>query len=243
MEISIFPVHVSRMENAPISTLQKRVKERMDALELNAFETAKRANLGSSYVRDILRGKARNPAAANLAKLAEVLRTTPEYLLGRKPEDSTLRPVAAKVQGVSVVGKVSASSWYTVDDHSIEYYGDDVETVPSVSGYPIEWQFGLIVEGNCLNRIAADGTRLVCLDLIKSQQDIQENDLVIIERTRFSGQMRQITAKRVRASKQGFELWPESDDPAHQDPILLNEARDDETLRVWGKVLWILKRP
>src|SRR5688500_7474778 len=100
MELRFFPVHESRMEQAPISTLQKRVKERMAALQINAFETAKRANLGGSYVRDILRGKARSPAAANLAKLAEVLQTTPEYLLGRKPEDSTLRTVAAKVQGV-----------------------------------------------------------------------------------------------------------------------------------------------
>lgn len=80
------------------SALQTRVKERMDALGLNPFETAKRANLGASYVRDILRGKTRMPNAENIAKLAAVLATTADYLMDRSNE-STLRPVAAKVEG------------------------------------------------------------------------------------------------------------------------------------------------
>lgn len=225
------------------STLQKRVKTRMDLMGLNAFQTAKRAGLGDSYVRDILRGRTRVPNAENIEKLAAALETTPAFLMGREDTaDSTLRTVSAKVEGVPVLGRVAANTWYTADD-LVDENSAEVERVPSVSGYPLEWQFGLIVDGNCLNKIALDGDRLVCLDLIKAQVDIAEGDLVVVERLRFGGQMRQRTAKRVRRTTAGFELWPESTDPAHQDPIKLDDATDGDEIRVWGKVLWVLRRP
>lgn len=224
------------------STLQTRVKERMNALGLNAFETAKRANLGASFVRDILRGKTRVPNAENIGKLAAVLETTADYLMDRS-NDSTLRLVAAKVEGVPVLGRVAANTWYTADDDVIDVDTDDIERIPSISGYPVEWQFGMIVDGNCLNKVANNGDRLVCLDLIKSQADIAEGDLVIVERLKFNGQMRQRTAKRVKRTKAGYELWPESTDPAHQDPIMLDDVQDGEEIRVWAKVLWVLRKP
>lgn len=214
----------------------------MTALGTNAFQVAKKAGLGDSYVRDILRGRTASPNAANLGKLADALETTPSYLMGRDMGESTVRPVAAKVEGVRVLGRVAANSWQTVDD-DVEQDEETVERVPIVSGYPVEWQFGMIVEGNCLNKIAADGDRLVCLDLIKSQVDIAEDDLVIVERRKFGGLMRQLTAKRVKRTSQGFELWPESTDPAHQEPIVLKDIPDDVEIRVWAKVLWILRKP
>lgn len=68
-------------------------------------------------------------------------------------------------------------------------------------------------------------------------------DLVIVERRKFDGQMRQLTAKRVKGGKRGFELWPESTDPAHQEPIPLDDIPDDEDVRIWAKVLWVLRKP
>lgn len=225
-------------------TLKKRVKERLDALGLNALQAAKKAGLGESYVRDILRGRTLSPNAVNLGKLADALQTTPSELMGREMGESTIRPVAAKVGGVKVLGRVAANTWYTVDDEAaVDLEDDDVERIPSVSGYPVEWQFGMIVEGNCLNKVANDGDRLVCLDLIKSQVNIDEGDLVIIERRKFDGMMRQITAKRVKRTSAGFELWPESTDPAHQEPIVLKDVPDGEDIRVWAKVLWVLRKP
>lgn len=214
----------------------------MDELKINPYQTAKKAGLGGSFVRDILRGRTRSPSAENLAKLATALDTTPERLLGRSANESTLRHVAAKVEGVPVLGKVAANTWYTADDF-VNPDDEDIERIPSVSGYPVEWQFGMIVAGNCLNKIAHDGDRLVCLDLIKSQITIQDGDLVVVERKRFNGQMRQLTAKRVKRTSLGFELWPESHEPEHQEPIRLNDVPDGEDIRVWAKVLWVLRQP
>lgn len=232
------------MNDMPESTLKKRVLERMNALNLNAYQTAKKSKLGESYVRDILRGKTLNPTSAKLQRLANTLETTTAYLIGSDATGATVRQVAAKVTGVPVLGRVAANTWRTVDDDfESDFDAEEVERVPSVSGYPAEWQFGMIVEGNCLNKIARDGDRLVCLDLIKSQVDISEDDLVVIERRKFDGMMRQITAKRVKRTSTGFELWPESTDPDHQSPIVLSKVPDGEEIRIWAKVLWILRRP
>lgn len=241
----IFPECVYlRMADLELTPLQKNVAKRLEDQKLNALQAATNAGLGKSFVRDILRGKTRSPSAENLRKLADALGTTPEQLLSHDPANElSVRRIASKVEGIPVRGKVSAATWYTVDEFNDLTLDDDSERVPSVSGYPVEWQFGMIVDGNCLNKIAQDGDRLVCLDLISSQTDIQDGDLVIVERTRFNGQMRQRTAKRVKRTKAGFELWPESTDPAHQEPIRLDDLAEGEDVVVMAKVLWVLRKP
>lgn len=242
MDVNFPEIHYPAMNKPPESPLQKNLKARLADLQINALQAAKKAGLGDSFVRDILRGKTKSPSADNMVKLAGALSISLDELTGRKT-DSTLRPVRAKVEGVPVLGRVAASTWYTADDITVDAEDPDVERIPSVSGYPVEWQFGMIVEGNCLNMVAQDGDRLVCLDLIKSMVAIMEGDLVIVERLRFDGQMRQRTAKRVKKTKSGYELWPESTDPLHQEPIRLDDVTEGDDIRVWAKVLWVLRRP
>lgn len=141
---------------------------------------------------------------------------------------------------VPVLGSVRASYWQEVSDGGAFEMS---EMVPSSGGYPVDWQVAYRVDGNCLNKIASDGDTLVCVDLIKSGLSIENGDLVIIERTRYGGEMVQRTAKRVRRTSAGFELWPESDDPAHQEPIVLNDMAEHDEVRVAAKVLWILRKP
>ncbi len=161
---------------------------------------------------------------------------------GTVPPGIDLKPISTKVESMlHVRGKVAASAWIDVEEMDFGY--DDMQPVPSVSMYPAEWQFALEVEGNCLNKRADDGDILICLDIIKAQEDFKEGDLVVVERRKYGGQMVQRTAKRVRKTANGYELWPESTDPAHQDPIVLYEASPGETVSVIGRVLWIFRKP
>jgi len=159
----------------------------------------------------------------------------------QQPTRDGLASSSASIGMVRVTGKVAANSWLSVEDMDFSY--EDIDYVPSVGGYPTEWQFGLVVEGNCLNKIAQNGDRLVCLNTIAAGVDLEPGDLAIIERKRFSGQMVMRTAKRVRQAANGFELWPESTDPLHQEPIKLYDVPEDENIEVIGKVLWILRKP
>ncbi|OCJ12499.1 hypothetical protein A6U86_05610 [Rhizobium sp. AC27/96] len=161
---------------------------------------------------------------------------------GSMPPGIDLKPIVAKVHStIPVRGKVAASTWMDVDDMDFGY--EDMEEVPSVSTYPADMQFALEVDGNCLNKKAENGDILICLDVIRAQYQFKAGDLVIVERKKYDGQMVQRTAKRVRQTAKGFELWPESTDPAHQEPLILYENSPGETAQVIGLVLWIFRRP
>lgn len=62
--------------------LAERVQARLETLGLSANKASVEAGLGRDYVRDIIRGKVREPSADRLRRLAFVLRCSPLYLLG-----------------------------------------------------------------------------------------------------------------------------------------------------------------
>lgn len=142
---------------------------------------------------------------------------------------------------VKVIGKVAANSWIDVDD--MDFGFENEEPIPASAKWPAEFQYGLVVEGNCLNRIAPNGSRLEVLDIKKAMIEPSPGDLVIVERRRFGGQMIERTAKRLRLTTSGYELWPESTDPAHQEPINLGTSELGVEVEMIGIVLWILTKP
>lgn len=75
--------------------LAERVQQRLLALGISANRASVEAGLGRDYVRDILRGKARDPSADRLRRLAFVLRCTPEYLTGQTDEVGTPRETSS----------------------------------------------------------------------------------------------------------------------------------------------------
>lgn len=177
----------------------------------------------------------REVKAEELVKMGEFFGTVPPVI------KSDLKPMTTPIGEVKVIGRVAANTWMDVSEMDFDY--DDVETVPSVGGYPPSWQYGLIIEGNCLNKIAQHGEKLVCLNIIAAQLEPKPGDLVVVERKKYGGQMVERTAKRLRQSAHGYELWPESNDPAHQDPIVLYEPDADVQVNIIGKVLWIVREP
>lgn len=64
------------------SPLQIRLRERIEALGLNPYRTAIASGIGQDNVRDILRGKVKNPSAKTIEALAETLECSTRYLLG-----------------------------------------------------------------------------------------------------------------------------------------------------------------
>lgn len=70
----------------------ERLEKRMAEVGLNPYSTAKKAGLGPDYVRDLLRGKVKQPSAVRLRELAIALDCSPEYLMGVGTEPGE-RPV------------------------------------------------------------------------------------------------------------------------------------------------------
>lgn len=177
----------------------------------------------------------RDISAEELVRMISFFGTSPSEI------QSELREDPHPVTGLRVVGRVAANTW--IDVHDMDFSYDDAEEVPAVGGYPKEWQYVLIVAGKCLNKLADNGDKLVCLDLIKAHKHEEPGDLVIVERRRFGGQMVERTAKRLRQSAKGMELWPESHEPEYQEPIALYEPHEDVEVVIVAKVLWVMKKP
>ena len=184
---------------------------------------------------------------ANLQRIAEEFGVSFEWLTtgrGDPLNGALTTSVTKSVQPgpLPIRGVVEAGSWQDVESWGAE---DMPEYVPSAGEYPLDWQMAFVIHGESVNRTARDGEQVVCLDLIKSGVDIQHDDLVIVERSRFGGQMIERTAKRVRQTASGIELWPDSTHPEHQTPIAYRPNGDPEhnSVRIIAKVIWVLRRP
>lgn len=157
-----------------------------------------------------------------------------------------LSPTKDQFTTIPIRGEVAAGLWREVDNlnQDMESFGfADTVVIPQ---YPPELQFGLIVRGESLNKIAPNGATLHCLEFISGGAwDVQDGDLVIVQRTKYQGALYEMTAKRVRKNGD-FELWPESNHPDFQEPLKVQDIKDDscdEEVRILAKVLKILIDP
>jgi phage repressor protein C with HTH and peptisase S24 domain len=102
----------------------------------------------------------------------------------------------------------------------------------------------LTVRGDSLDLIARPGSTLVCVDLNESGLGVKDGDLVIVERAREQSGLRETTAKRVRAVRGGFELYPESTNPKWKPVHYPRQSDDDgETVTILARVEFILNKP
>lgn len=206
----IFPeMQKSGME----TSLQKRLRLRMDMLQLNAYQTAKKAGLGDSFVRDILRGKTKSPSSENLAKLATALETTPDWFMmegaaAEKP--SAVRPV--ELVGLSVVGKIQAGTWL---DRSIIDDDGEHEVIPVArdARFPRARQYGLAVSGDSMDLEYPDGSYVSCVDFFDAGLPLKDGMTVHVER--HNGPLVEVTLKCVDTVDGMRVLAPRSSNPKH----------------------------
>lgn len=139
-------------------------------------------------------------------------------------------------------GEVAAGRWLEtapfLDDLEVTEFVDGLYVRPSMA----KWTYCLLVRGTSINRIAPDGSYLVCLD-IGSGIEIHERDVVIVERVRDDGALREVTAKRLVRRNGVLALMPESDDEMwqtvieiHDDPYQMNAE-----IRIVAKVQHVIQ--
>lgn len=181
----------------------------------------------------------RNPSRAAAKKYAAVYRVPWEWIL----EGGTL-PDKKRTGSTAIIptkGEVAAGQWLDID-FSIDPSDFDQVPIAADPSYPFDAQYGLIVRGTSINKIAPPGDVLHCLDLGIAAVDPDEDDLVIVERRRAQQGQREVTAKRIRRHGRVTVLSPDSTDkkwtPIELDP---KKAKEDEEVAVVALVLGIYK--
>lgn len=209
--------------------LISRIKERLDALKLSERKACIMADVGLNAIRHIrVRGHA--PKAETLAKLADVLGVPAAYFLEAAAEggrNNDLRPKAAgmmpiPIEAVYVKGFVQAGAW----QEALEWPAIDWKAVyaPSDSRYPGMERFALEVRGTSMDRVYPEGSVVIAIKLADLGREPQSGEHVIVLcRAESSGSM-EATIKKYQVDSAGRHiLWPESNDPFHQTPVVLND--------------------
>lgn len=116
------------MTEEPMSTLQKRLLERMAATNAKPAPLAKSVNLSDSFIRDILRGKTKSPGAEKLDAIARALGTTSDYLLGITDQVASI--AAAVSSKVKLMGYIGAGAEISPDFEQVPEDGLDEIEIP-----------------------------------------------------------------------------------------------------------------
>lgn len=221
-------------------TWATRLNRKFTATGWSKVKLAKEAGVPYDSVLKYLSGKVDQPRGDTLDRLARALGTTAIWLEHAvdDPSLTNLSERPGRIDPIPVIGFVKAGIWQDVREG-----GPADMHVPSIGGYPVKHQKAYIVDGESLNKIARPGDVLICLDLIDTGISIQDGDLVITEMRKHDGEFVDRSAKRVRKTKSGYELWPESDHPDHQTPIVTDDMLEGVDLVVSAKVLWIIRKP
>lgn len=228
------------------TSLASRIRKARKDAELTQEAVAKHFGIKRVSVTQWELGATR-PATERIEELAKLLNVSADWLLGgnsgslQSSRNESLTPEIPISGGVRVTGYVEAGRYFDIDDDPTipgELFA------PTLGGYDLKDQRAYMVAGNSINRVAKPGDILVCVDHVAVGANVHPGDLVIVERSRYGGQMIERTAKRLRRGTKGeWELWPDSNDPAFQSPTVLTEAAEHEEIRIAAKVLWIVSKP
>ena len=182
------------------------------------------------------------PTLETIEKLAPILKYEPQELAGWVDRTRPRRRRGREFGSLKIIGEVAAGHWLEVDVVD-EPKHDETYPVPFDPRYPEEAQYGLVVRGTSINKIAQPGEILQCVDLGISGLEPQHDDLVIVERRRLQAGQKEVTAKRFRTKGRIVELSPESDDKRWAKPLVLDpkKAQEDEEIAVIAIVVGVYK--
>ncbi|MFT8484278.1 MAG: helix-turn-helix domain-containing protein [Gluconobacter cerinus] len=195
--------------------IAKELKRRMDEKGFKQKSLAIAADLNDTYVRDILKGKSKNPEASKLARIAQVLGCTSDDLLGKGASVTPIHTTRIEVRGDVQAGVWrEAIEWPAVDWYAI--------TVPIDTAYQGFHRYGLKVCGQSMNKVFPEGSVVVVINFGDLGRLPKTGDFVVaVQRCEKTDQY-EATVKAVQIRDDGTViLWPQSWDPAFQTPVVL----------------------
>lgn len=195
--------------------MANRIKEFRDKLDLTQQQLADLVGTSNQQIGHLESGK-RRLTADWMVRISKALDCAPADLM--------VEPSGVDVTFVR--GAVQAGRWLEANEWD---RGDWYSVFVPV---PEEWRrmpkFGLEVRGNSMNRRYAEGSVVICVRLVDADLEPVPGHRYIVQRVDPGG-LHEVTVKELRLDRSGRPwLWPDSDDPEHQEPIALDGKDGDE---------------
>lgn len=210
-------------------------RERLRALiaerKLNPRALSRLVGDNPYLVRDILSGKSRNPRSDTLSALASALDVPLPSILkgdaGDFPSPSWVAPTFLPVKY-----RVRAGAWVEMDVAAQEYPAAAQPVAPD-SRYSQWPQWLEEVQGDSIDLLIKPGSFAHVVDAIEMGYSARDGDLVVVERRRDGGALRERTIKQVAIAGRRIELWPRSSNPQWSSPLAISSgARLDDGMEV-----------
>lgn len=214
---------------AGMSSIGERIRKAREAKDLSQTDLARRLKLTRNAV-SLWENDKSEPRPETMRLVAAILGKDHDWLTTGRSGNT------GHVLGLRLVGDVAAGVWHEITEtQDMEYERVPIAPDPR---YPADAQYALKIRGNSVNLVAKDGTIVHCVDIAEAGIDVRDGDLVWVERRR--GGLVEATIKRIRKPNGTVELWPESDDPLHQEKLVLKGPKGDTEALVKGLVLFTL---
>jgi len=195
------------------SPLQIELRRRMEAAGYNQKSLARAAQLNETAVRDILKGRSKNPRADTLEALGRILGCTIDALRGGT------NAVITDMNKINVVGKVQAGEWV----EALEWPQSDWYAIsgPADDRFGGASRFGLEVFGPSMNLFYAERDVIICVRFDDIGRTPQSGERVVVQRTNSQGAIEATVKEFVVDEQSSVWLWPRSTHPEYQQPYLL----------------------
>lgn len=149
------------------------------------------------------------------------------YYQGLEPFSSV---PSASIRMANIVGEVQAGAWR----EAIEFPPDEWDSFPIPPNTPNFDMQGFIVRGTSMDQVFPDGTVVLVAGTIANRIAPRSGDYVLVQRVNADG-LHEASLKQYVVDVDGSKwLWPRSNDPRFQAPLLVGE-NDDATIT--GRVM------
>lgn len=164
--------------------MSEKIKARRQELGLTLEKVGDYVGVGKSTVRKWEQGEIANMRRDKIARLAEVLKVTPAYLMGWKEHNNLLVPV---------LGEVAAGYPMYANEDIVDY--EEISPEMAAQGE----HFGLRIKGNSMEPRICDGDVVI----VRKQTDVDTGDTAVVLVNGDSA-----AVKRIKKSSDGLMLCP-----------------------------------
>lgn len=216
----------------------ERLQQRADELGWSKAELGRRAHVSYDNINKYLRGDVAQPRGDAIDKLAAAIGKPALWLRDGIDVGSPAELVAnvAPLVPAAVAGRVEAGAWLEVD----EFDQSELQHIalPPDARFPNAQQLVYGVFGDSMNDLKPHpilpGAQIVAVayDDVADKVPLQDGLVVVIQRSRDGGHVRELSVKQVAWFADRIEFQPRSTNPKHKAIVVKHDVWDDNGVEI-----------